>query len=80
MSDHGWSIPALSGFPGPYMKYMNQWMTSRDFLNLMRPHSNKTITKQEVICYIDAEQSKCFSAETKGTFVDQIRGEGLQAM
>lgn len=80
ITDHGWSVPALNGFPGAYMKYMNSWLTSEDFLNLMKPHADKTIIKQEVLCYIDDSGCKTFSADYKGTFINEIRGEGLSAM
>ncbi|MCX6782787.1 MAG: hypothetical protein NTZ20_02170 [Candidatus Levybacteria bacterium] len=80
ISDHGWSIPALNGFPGAYMKYMNKWLSSQDFLNLMQSHDDKTIIKSEVICYIDGTHIKHFIAEIKGSFINEIRGEGLPAM
>lgn len=80
VSDHGWSIPALNGFPGAYMKYMNKWLSSQDFLNLMQSHEDKTILKHEAICYIDDKQTKHFIAEIKGSFIEEIRGEGLPAM
>ncbi len=80
VSDHGWSIPALNGFPGAYMKYMNKWLSSQDFLNLMQAHEDKTIIKHEVICYIDEKQVKHFVANIHGTFINAIRGEGLPAM
>ncbi len=80
ISDHGWSISALNGFPGAYMKYMNNCLSSQDFLNLMQLHEDKTILKHEVICYIDDKQTKFFTAEIKGYFINEIRGEGLPAM
>src|SRR5450830_475374 len=35
VSDDSWDIPALNGFPGPYMKSVNHWFESQDFLRLM---------------------------------------------
>jgi len=80
VSDHGWSITALNGFPGAYMKYMNQWLSSQDFLNLMNDHSDKSIIKLEVICYIDNINLKMFTSEIPGKFIDEMRGEGYPAM
>lgn len=80
VSDHGWAITALNGFLGPYMKYMNEWLTSQDFLNLMQNHEDKTIIKHEVICYVDDKQIKYFVSEMPGKFLSEIRGEGLPAM
>lgn len=80
VSDHGWTIPALNGFPGAYMKYMNNWLSSEDFLNLMQPYKDKSIIKHEIVCYIDNRQIKLFIAEIKGYFINEIRGEGLSSM
>lgn len=35
VSDSGWYIIALKGFPGPFMTYINKWFDPQDFLNLM---------------------------------------------
>lgn len=35
LTDVGWYIEALNGFPGPFIKYINQWLTSDDLLKLM---------------------------------------------
>jgi len=80
VSDHGWSIPALNGFPGPYMKYINQWFTSQDFLNLMSGHKDKRIIRHEVICYIDAKNVKQFKYDVNGMFVEKAKGQGYPAM
>lgn len=80
VSDHGWIIPALNGFPGAYMKQMNQWLSSQDFLNLMKGHEDRRVIKVEVICYIDSKHVKHFRAEIPGKFVDKIEGEGIAAM
>jgi XTP/dITP diphosphohydrolase len=80
ISDHGWFIPALNGFPGAYMKYMNQWLEPQDFLALMKNKKDKSIIKQEVLCYKDAKHLKTFSAKLRGRFINKIYGEGLSAM
>jgi XTP/dITP diphosphohydrolase len=77
VTDHGWSIPALQGFPGPYMKYMNEWLTSQDFLSLMSNYEDKSILKEEALCYIDSNGIKTFSMSVTGKFFDTPRGEGL---
>jgi XTP/dITP diphosphohydrolase len=77
VTDHGWSIPALQGFPGPYMKYMNEWLTSQDFLSLMSTHNDKSILKEEVLCYVDSNGIKIYSMSIAGRFLDTPQGEGL---
>lgn len=66
VNDAGWYITALGGFPGPFMKYINQWLTSSDLLKLMAGLDNREIIFREVICYIDQNQTKTFVGEIKG--------------
>lgn len=75
VTDAYWNIPALNGFPGAYMKFINEWFTSRDFLNLMREKNDKRISFTESITYKDASQTKFFSEEFWGTIVEP-RGSG----
>lgn len=77
ITDHGWSIISLNGFPGPHMKYINEWFSAQDFLNLMSPHKDKRIINFEVLCYIDSSRQKTFIAKHEGNFIDKIQGEGF---
>lgn len=47
VNDDSWSIPGLNGFPGPYMKSINHWLTNEDFLNLTRPLKDRRIILQQ---------------------------------
>ncbi len=80
VNDEGWLIPALHGFPGPYMKYMNDWLTPTDFLNLMKDHADKRIIKTVALCYTDGIHSKTFVATYEGYFINSIQGNGFAAM
>jgi XTP/dITP diphosphohydrolase len=80
VTDHGWEIPALNGFPGPYMKYINQWLNGQDLLNLMQDKDDKTINKIVALVYKDQTQTKNFIATTSGKFLENVRGNGLPAM
>ncbi len=75
--DAGWFITSLRGFPGPLMKYMNEWLTNEDFLNLMKPYENKEVIFKEAICYVDKDQTKLFKHQTKGEFLEEYAGVGL---
>ena len=75
VSDGSWMIPALNGFPGPYMAYVNKWFTSQDFLNLMKEKENKEIILRECVTYIDKDQTKTFISDTKGFFVEKESGK-----
>ncbi len=40
--DVGFSIAALNGFPGPFVKYVNDWLTQDDFLKLLDGSQDRT--------------------------------------
>lgn len=66
-NDHGWSITALNGFPGAYMRYVNDWLTAGDFQLLMSGRENREAILTEVLCFIDSEGTKTFTMKHKGT-------------
>jgi len=67
INDACWIIPALNGFPGPYMKYINTWFTPQDFINLMKDKTNRTIILRDTIIYIDERGSEIFTNDHIGT-------------
>lgn len=77
VSDSGWRIPALNGFPGAYMHYVNNWFTAQDFLNLMKDKKDRSIVLSHVICGVYNEEFKIFKGEFKGVFTNKIEGEGI---
>jgi non-canonical purine NTP pyrophosphatase (RdgB/HAM1 family) len=80
VNDHGWDIPGLNGFPGPYMKYMNEWLSSQDFLNLTKDLKDRTIILHEVACFKDDKITKIFKTDFHGTLIKEIRGRADPAM
>jgi XTP/dITP diphosphohydrolase len=76
VSDSGWEIPALNGFPGPYMADINKWFTAKDFINLMRGKNDRTIYLNHLIGAIKDGKIKIFSERTRGIIIDSPRGEG----
>ena len=75
VTDTCWSIPALGGFPGAYMKDVADWFTEQDFLNLMTDKSDHSISFTENIAYYDDKEVKLFSKEFWGHIVPP-RGSG----
>lgn len=77
VNDAGWYITALSGFPGPYMKYMNDWLKADDILDMMHKHTDREVIFREVVCYIDEHGVQSFVGEVKGTVLttDTAPGE-----
>ena len=75
VTDTFWTIPALGGFPGAYMKEVAEWLTEQDFLNLMADKSDKRISFSENITYFDGQEVTFFTKEFWGLIVPP-RGTG----
>lgn len=68
VTDTFWAIPALNGFPGAYMKDVNQWLSAGDFLKLMEGKEDRRIIAKDVITYTDGTTTKQFTIELEGSF------------
>jgi len=68
VTDAGYYIKALNGFPGPFIKFINQWLTSGDILNLMKDKKDRSVEVKECLAYCEpGGQPVCFSGSFKGT-------------
>lgn len=72
VNDASWIIPSLKGFPGPFMKYMNQWFEPRDFINLMKDKTDRRIILRDSIVYIDETGYKIFTHDHEGIFLEDV--------
>jgi non-canonical purine NTP pyrophosphatase (RdgB/HAM1 family) len=77
VADSGWSIPALKGFPGPFMHYVSDWFSAEDFLNLMQDKTDRKVLLQNVIAYKDEKILKVFEATRNGEILTEVKGEGI---
>jgi non-canonical purine NTP pyrophosphatase (RdgB/HAM1 family) len=72
VTDAGFYIQSLHGFPGPFVKYINHWLTAEDILCLME---NKKIKKMEVkacLAYCcPGSEPKFFLSIIKGKLASQ---------
>jgi non-canonical purine NTP pyrophosphatase (RdgB/HAM1 family) len=75
VSDDSWDIPALNGFPGPYMKSINKWFHSNDFLRLMKGINDRSIILHQLLAYYDGSTMKVFSNDIHGKVIDESRGK-----
>lgn len=75
VNDAGWNIPSLNGFPGPFMKYINDWFTYDDLLTLMRDKKNRSILFEEVFCFTNGKIYKFFKGSKKGTILEKPQGD-----
>lgn len=67
VTDAGFYIEALNGFPGPFIKYVNEWFSVDDYLNLMRGKTNRTIIVRDCLAY-------CKPNEKPITFIGLYKG------
>lgn len=74
--DVGFSIAALNGFPGPFVKYINDWLTQDDVLTMMNGRDDRTAYFQDAlaIAYPDGT-TQVFSVKTHGT-ISQSKVDG----
>ncbi len=75
VSDDTWNIRALNGFPGAYMKSVNHWFTSDDFLRLMKGIEDRKITVHQYLAYTDGKMTKVFKNDLNGTVAEEARGK-----
>lgn len=74
VSDTSWSIPALGGFPGGYMKDIEAWLQAEDWLALMSRHDDRRIFCHEHVAYFNGEQLEHFVATYEGVMINEARG------
>jgi len=75
-NDCGFYIDALNGFPGPFMAYVERWISPEGFLKLMKGVENRKA--KFVYCTTYCEPGKepvSFVAETPGTISEKLEGK-----
>lgn len=74
--DVGFNIDALNGFPGPYSKYINQWLSSEKILKMMEDTVNRKAKFISVLSYCEPQSSPVsFISEINGTISNESIGE-----
>lgn len=59
------------------MHYMNEWLSEKNFFNLLKPYTDRKVILKEVICYIDKNKVKTVTGEIKGRYVTEPKGKGI---
>lgn len=76
-SDVGYYIEELNGFPGPFLRYINDMLSSEDILKLMKGKKNRTIYLKESLTYKNPKgEIKQFTNIEKATISEEAMGEG----
>lgn len=76
-SDVGYYIEELNGFPGPFLRYINNYLTSEQILNLMEGKENRTIILKECLTFATPNgKIKQFVNIEKATISKEAMGTG----
>lgn len=76
-SDVGYYIPALNNFPGPFIKYVNQTLSSQDLLRLMDGKEDRSMIIRECLAFAHPNGfHHLFVHEQNTTLAKQEDGNG----
>lgn len=75
ITDDEWNIPGLNGFPGMYMKQMNEWLSIEDWLRLTQELTDRRIIRYRHAVYKDAACEQYFVDEHEGMLLPDARGQ-----
>jgi len=69
--DVGFCIETLKGFPGPFLKFINNWLQPNDMLNLMKGKENRKAYFIDALAYATpGGETKVFVVKTAGVIID----------
>ena len=74
--DVGFEIEALNGFPGPFSKFINEWLKPKQILLLLDGEDNRKAKFIDVVAYCEpGNDPVSFSIETNGEIDTEAHGE-----
>lgn len=72
LTDAGYFIETLNGFPGPFIKYINEWLTAEDLLRLIEGKKNRKVIVRACLAYCEAKKEPVtFIGEVAGTIAEK---------
>lgn len=70
-TDVSYSIPALNGFPGAFVKFVNKWLTAEDILKLMANKKDRSVIITQYLSYATPKGNVItFKCVSKGRIFD----------
>lgn len=75
VTDASFIIPALNGFPGPFVKYVNKYLNPEDILRLMDGKEDRRITIRESLCIATGTKSTeqlVYSSDYRGRLSEKV--------
>ena len=77
VSDVGYYIEALNGFPGPFIKYINEWLSADDVLRLMAGKENRAVIVKDCLAYCEpGKKPVLFCDFAKGSIANKKGSKG----
>ncbi|HBY21332.1 MAG: hypothetical protein A2Y24_04380 [Clostridiales bacterium GWE2_32_10] len=76
-SDVGYYLEGLGGFPGPFVKFINQTLKAEDILKMMEGKENRKVILKECLTYYEpGKEPVTFISEETGHIANESMGEG----
>ncbi len=73
--DVGFEIEALKGFPGPFSKFVNEWLAPTKILRLLTDETNRKAKFIDVVAYCEPGRDPVsFEVETVGEIALTVEG------
>lgn len=77
VSDVAYYIEGLGGFPGPFIKFINQTLTAEQILDLMKNVKDRSMVIKECLTLaIPGQEPVSFTCSLNTTIADYAAGEG----
>lgn len=79
VTDVSYSLAALKGFPGPFSRYTNHYLTPQDFVAMMAGKTDRRFAITEALAYLEPEMAepKVFTSVMQGTIAEEAHGARL---
>lgn len=77
VDDRGFFIPALKGFPGPFVKLLLDSFSYPGIIKLMQGETDRRAIFSFAVGYFDGEKDHIFIADEEGFIIDEPRGDNL---
>ncbi|MBN1168553.1 non-canonical purine NTP pyrophosphatase [Candidatus Woesebacteria bacterium] len=74
--DFGMGIDVLNGFPGPFVKYINKWLSAEQFSSLYKDRNDLKAYFIDALGYCEpGKEAICFTTITYGELTEKPAGD-----
>ncbi len=77
VDDRGFFIPALNGFPGPFVKLLLDSFSYKGLIKLMAGEKDRSAVFSYAVAYFDGKEDVVFVADETGFITNEPKGENL---